>query len=400
MAAADLHALILDARLLLEYAVRAGKLPDDALSDAIHRLEQSDSAVHVIDLQNAMNAVVTAIAPMTLVDLRAGRNPFDARNVRSRSRWQIGLSLATLALIAVIAYYQYLVQREESALLAYRDVLAARGSERITDVRKLVQQGNALAQDSCQRDNYQKARHELRQLASRTVVASTTLYQLSQMSAWPFVETAGSVIERLGGGPAVAAAIASPVALTPPAPPDPRDVATDPCDDSQRPRLVPAGYSDWLRRVVLDSIDEFCFASKLSIDQLAATDPIRGGSASYFGPQGIDHDPVAKVEQRLRVHVGWLLPFLYGLLGACVYVMRRLLFDTKGVVVENVVIVLRLALGALAGVAIGWFAVPAVPAAPSSMPYLIAFFAGFSIDIFFSLLDRFNRLLLDKAQAT
>lgn len=98
-----------------------------------------------------------------------------------------------------------------------------------------------------------------------------------------------------------------------------------------------------------------------------------------------------------------LLRFLYGLLGACVYVMRRLLFDTKGAAVENVVIVLRLALGALAGVAIGWFAIPAVAAnsyvPPSSWPYVLAFLAGFSIDILFALLDRLNRTLVDKTQA-
>jgi hypothetical protein len=413
MSAADLPRLNADARLILEYAVRAGKLRDDSLAEAIQSLEASDSARNIIDLQNAMNAVVGQIVPMTLVDLRAGRNPFDQRNVHARRRWQIGLSFATLVLIAVIAYYQFLVQGQESALRAYREVVEARGSERITEVRKLVQQGHALAKDSCQRDAYHKARHELRQVADRTVVASTTLFQLSQSSAWPLVDSIGEVASWIGvrNMMPVAMAAASPnhpvasatASQVGPAA-DSSNVIGDPCDESKRSGVIPPGYPEWLRNVVFDSIDEFCFASKISVDRLSSVDPLRLGSTSYFGPRGSSYDPVTTVEQRMRVEIGWLLPFLYGLLGACVYVMRRLLFDTKAAVVENVVIVLRLALGALAGVAIGWFSAssngPSTSLAASSFPYMLAFLAGFSIDILFAVLDRLNRSLIDKTHAS
>ena len=421
MAAADLNQLIADARLILEYAIRAGKLQDDALAVAIQQMEDSESAQQILALQNAMNGVVAQIAPMTLVDLRAGRNPFDQRNVHARSRWQIGLSFATLGLIAVIAYYQYLVQRQDASLRAYHEVVEARGSERITDVRMLVQRRNALEKDSCQQEAYQKAQHQLRSLANQSLVASKALFDLSGESAWPFVDSALGLVSWVREGSAstmptvgTAAAATSPVAST-----GAQDAASnasasadlsyapnannqDLCDAQQSAKLVPAGYPAWLRTVVLDSIDEFCFASKLSVDSLAEADPFRRGTASPYGPKAIDYDPVAKVEQRMHVQTGWLLPFLYGLLGACVYVMRRLLFDTKTAVVENVVIVLRLALGALAGVAIGWVTLPnaGIPAfsSASSWPYVLAFLAGFSIDILFAILDRLNRVLVDKAQ--
>jgi len=398
MAAADLKSLVSDARLVLEYAVRAGKLPDDSLAQAILALESSERASDIVALQNAMNAVAGAIAPMTLVDLRAGRNPFDARNVHARSRWQIGLAFATLGLIAFIAYYQYLVQRQEAALIAYKEVAEARASEKITDARDMVQLGNALTKDSCRRDAYIKARHDLKELARRTVMASTALYELSEASPWPFVDGMRDTAQWLK------------VSLQQ-APPKPDFSAigvqqkplgaeiADPCDQNNRDKWIPAGYPSWLQNVVLDSFDEFCFASKLNVDQLAF-DPVRRGN-SYFG-LGKPQDLVSTVEQRIRVQVGWLLPFLYGLLGACVYVMRRLLFDTNAAVVENVVVILRLALGALAGVAIGWFATPAVGVAAvapiSTLPYALAFMAGFSIDILFTILDRFNRLILEKTQ--
>jgi hypothetical protein len=402
----DMQTLVVDAKLVLEYAVRAGKLPDKTLGEAIERLEGSESAQSAFDLQYAMNTVVACIAPMTLVDLRAGRNPFSHNNIQIRRRWQISLSFATIALIVVIANYQFLVQRQESALREYRLVVEARASERITEVRKLVQQGHALAKDSCQRDVYQKARHELRQLADRSVIASRALIDLSRSSAWPMVDAASGLFasrqEYVSLGSALTHssldAVGAAKAESQHKPPQDQ-LAPDPCDESQRTRMLPSGYPDWLRNVVLDTIDEYCFASKLNVDRLAASDPIRQGPTSYFGRDIDEIDHVAKVEQRMRVHAGWLLPFLYGLLGACVYVMRRLLFDTKTAVVENVVVVLRLALGALAGVAIGWFAMPAAVSATStasSLPYVLAFLAGFSVDILFTLLDRLNRLVLDK----
>lgn len=405
MPASDLLALIDDARLVLGYAVRAGKLPDNALPEAIDRLVAADGAStpDIVGLQSAMNAAVTEIAPITLIDLRAGRSPFDPRNVSSRKRWQVGLSVATLGLIATIAYYQYLVQQQQSALRAYKEVLEARGSEKITAARKLVQRGNALAEDSCQLDTYQKSRHDLRLLADRTVMTTKTLHDLAEQSPWPIVDAAIGAAQWLEGPVAARAA-------PPPEAGAPQEINAgaedkaikDPCDETERPKLSPPGYPKWLQLVVHDSVDEFCFASKLSVDQMAAVDPIRRPTY-YLGPNF--EDPVPKVEQRILVQTGWLLPFLYGLLGASVYVMRRLLFDAKAAAVENFVIILRLALGALAGVVIGWFAGPSLVtlvsgSAASSLPYVLAFLAGFSIDNLFTLLDRANRALLGKERGT
>jgi hypothetical protein len=61
--------------------------------------------------------------------------------------------------------------------------------------------------------------------------------------------------------------------------------------------------------------------------------------------------------------------------------------------------VLRVALGALAGIIIGWFSVPNTPAASSaaisisSIPFGMAFLAGFSIESLFSWLDRLNKTI-------
>ena len=59
-------------------------------------------------------------------------------------------------------------------------------------------------------------------------------------------------------------------------------------------------------------------------------------------------------------------------------------------------VLLRLALGGIAGLVIGWFSVPGVGTSAtqiSSIPFGVAFLAGFSIDTLFALLERLTHSL-------
>lgn len=113
---------------------------------------------------------------------------------------------------------------------------------------------------------------------------------------------------------------------------------------------------------------------------------------------------------RNKVHllVSWLLPGLYGLLGACVFVMRALLRNTgrdsgsgtgDARIVDMLSLLLRVSLGGLAGIIIGWFSVPTSSTAGSSaitvssIPFGMAFLAGYGIESLFSMLDRLNKTL-------
>lgn len=364
---------------MIAYAVRAGKLPDNSLPEAVGRLAQSSDSDEpdVLAFQTAMNAAVLAMEPMTLADLRAGRSPFDRRNVRSRKRWQVGLAVFTLVIVAAIAHCHFLIQREEVALRAFNESRDARGSEKITAARKIVQFQDALDPKSCKFDEYQRARHDLRTLADLTVVSWEALRRLAQESPWPFLD---QINRSTSMAPIPEARAASPQ----PAPPSPATTQTIDhiCDPRERPDFVSNGYPTWLKNVIYDSVDEICFASTLKLD----VQELRLNLAEW----------VPTIQQRINLQTVWVLPFLYGLLGACVYIMRRLLFYAKEAFVENVVMLLRLALGALSGVVISWFAVPGTGGTTaiiqaSSWPFAIAFLAGFSIDNLFFLLDRLNR---------
>jgi hypothetical protein len=92
-----------------------------------------------------------------------------------------------------------------------------------------------------------------------------------------------------------------------------------------------------------------------------------------------------------------ILPLLYGLLGASVFLMRQMFGESQPGTVVAVTMakaILRLGLGGIAGLAIGWFWVPDASKSVSEIsklstaPFALAFLAGFSIELLFSLLDR------------
>jgi len=92
----------------------------------------------------------------------------------------------------------------------------------------------------------------------------------------------------------------------------------------------------------------------------------------------------------------WILPCLYATLGSVIFFMRGIL-DPANPNPPLHRVAHRLALAALAGVAIGWIWEPALGSATSFNTigaglFTLAFVVGFSIDVFFALLDRLVKL--------
>jgi hypothetical protein len=99
-----------------------------------------------------------------------------------------------------------------------------------------------------------------------------------------------------------------------------------------------------------------------------------------------------KARFALRSIQSYLLPFLYGFLGTCVFILRNLASEIKArSFCTEVQYRLRMPLGALAGVAIAWFITPeSSPAIVKSLsPLALAFLAGYSVEVLFTVMDRF-----------
>jgi hypothetical protein len=101
---------------------------------------------------------------------------------------------------------------------------------------------------------------------------------------------------------------------------------------------------------------------------------------------------VVKSRQMLAVLQGYLLPLLYGWIGATAYVVRSLAREARERLYRrenDTAYTLRIFLGSLAGLAIGWFLKPEdVTGFNAISPFALAFAAGYSVDLLFTLLDK------------
>lgn len=104
---------------------------------------------------------------------------------------------------------------------------------------------------------------------------------------------------------------------------------------------------------------------------------------------------LSRMNQIISLYALWILPAIYGALGATIFYMRSILdplLPDPGF--SNVL--LRVALGALAGIILGWFWTPETTLGTEITKigfslFAMAFLFGFSIDVFFAMLDRFVR---------
>jgi hypothetical protein len=97
----------------------------------------------------------------------------------------------------------------------------------------------------------------------------------------------------------------------------------------------------------------------------------------------------------LQILQTYLLPLLYGWVGAMAFVLRSLIVTVKNKsfrVEQNVEYRLRVYLGVLAGLVIGWFLSSKGTAGQAGIadltPAAISFVAGYSVEILFSTMDR------------
>ena len=90
----------------------------------------------------------------------------------------------------------------------------------------------------------------------------------------------------------------------------------------------------------------------------------------------------------------YLLPLLYGLLGASTYTLRIISLEIKTLTYSSESDIryrLRFYLGALAGMAVGWFFTPeTTPSIVKSLsPLALAFLAGYNVEVLFAAMDKF-----------
>jgi hypothetical protein len=118
-----------------------------------------------------------------------------------------------------------------------------------------------------------------------------------------------------------------------------------------------------------------------------------GMNESHFAVDDRE-DVVAKVELELATSFvgGFLLPILYGMLGAIAFILRRLSaedFTQDSARSLRNRFSLRVPIGALSGLAAGWLLQPSTAGVAASLsPFALAFVAGYSAELVFAAMDR------------
>jgi type II secretory pathway component PulM len=139
-------------------------------------------------------------------------------------------------------------------------------------------------------------------------------------------------------------------------------------------------------------------------------DPSALFAPSAFQTRNASINAVARqaASQIIDVTQKWVLPLLYGALGAMVFVVRTLSMQARDRLFRRealVSLVLRVFLGMISGLAIGWFwnqsatgPTTAGALTPTTLsPFALAFVAGYGVELFFALLDKIVSTFTNKA---
>jgi hypothetical protein len=363
--------LLPKARMLADYAVDTGQLPEDSrifeeidsVTQAAERGENPAVAPLVAEMQK-----VCKKAKVTVEQLMHRETPLGRLSQRAALATPYLIGFMTLLLTLYLAFQSSELHMADMALREYQDLQSERLEEKIYHAWKMYRYErvlNAKAPALAQLDGYQQLVDDSKRLYQKREAVQALLRDSS------VIRLAGPLQPAAGGDEEQELTKASLDCSEEPLPP----LASDqPALFGSRTEL-----DNYIRSIA-------CFAKSL---------PIAG---DYEFPMV---SMIYATRNKVNLLVSWMLPGLYGLLGACVFLMRDLLLVNRlskahgdPRIVDLLSLLLRVALGGLAGIIVGWFWVPTSPTpsssaiAVSSISFGVAFLAGFSIDSVFALLDR------------
>ncbi len=415
MDTSGINGVVHEALTLANHAARTGALPANSrifdqietVTKARDRGERPDIAPLVAEMVRVSGAARITVAQLMQRGSTLGRLRRSADVV---TPFLIGFM--TLLLTLYLAFQSSELHKADLALREYQELVNERLQEKIYLAWKMYRYERVLNVKGpvlAQLDGYQKLVDDAKRLyAKRGAVqqmmfeAAATRYvpQLFQYHGPCWLQNAARTVNA--DNSVACQDVSATTTLLPEGEP------ADKSGDRQ------AGFVCAINQSLPGMVDKVSDKAMRADNQLDLDDYVRSVSCFLRSLHIVAYDePEYRLiyDTRNKVHllVSWLLPGLYGLLGACVFVMRALLRTTgRGVVpgnsrdariVDMLSLLLRVSLGGLAGIIIGWFSVPTESAvgssaiAVSSIPFGMAFLAGYSIESLFAMLDRLNKTL-------
>lgn len=390
--------LIDDGRRVAAYGQRTGRLTDGNLIYALAAIEAKADGVFawndpaIITLQTALNRGIAAIYPTTLADLHDKEwQPFRRRPAITRGN--VSFVLFALFLMAITAYWTVQYNKGAEITLGIEQLNKEEPRAAIGAIVRQLLRAKAEAPDATpvlpdepyftlidQLHSYD-ARFEFYAPQMQTFLRDNELLHDKVLGTWTAVSNFLASVPRVGSATAAATGGQQSAQL-------PQYQVCAPQDGSSGMHAyVPASnVGKVLTEYVSTSIDVLC------------VEGIR--FMPFLLPQ---YDIFLQSMRQWSIALGlWYLPALYGILGATLFYLRRVLDPT----VPNppfIHILHRLALGAFAGVIVTWFWAPNRELAEGFTTmgltlFTLAFLIGFCVDVLFALLDRLVTVLMDIAK--
>lgn len=404
----DVSILLTDLRAAVTYASRTGLLKN---KEVIAQLKESSKALEseqlsseqTHQLSESLNDVAQLIAPISVADLISGRDPFSPENQRRSKVLQLLLSLFALLVLASIGFFMQALQKEQEALQSLNQLHELQPQLKLTALRKMAQWDKPILKESPLYDQYHQKMSELQQLKGRVFAAYTealgadsipiipigdifSIFRSNDLVGAAANSQNGDSLQRQSVVPAggVNDITKNDAKLAQASSPPPRLCVEDSSGNFVLPPDA-ASLPKWLRTILADSLGDFCF-------QLNILSPDGDGSLLTAELNNLGFIP--HIRSKVSLRVSWFLPFLFGLLGATIFLMRNVA-SVRTPSMQLFPMVMRLSLGGLAGIVVGWFATSATSnpeiTKAVSFPFALAFLTGYGIDVLFGLLDRLNR---------
>ena len=401
--------LLEDAHLVSSFGQRAGVLKSPDLFTAIHHAEVirqtlSWSSAEAATLQTALNLAIQDIAPVTLLNLKEGFDPFKGQE-QSGKKLRLVLIGAALLLLGLGAHYSIW---QEGATNVLQEIAKNKYQSQEEVVNRLLptvvefekagvnfdelEDANSLARGAF-RDQVSKAQQLAREMVEDN--RRFTDYSISFYPGWPWISNllaANAGTAQVPPKPAGAKPEQFPALLS----------NLGPYSHCFRAKTASFIKAVNLTLEMPDYQGVYLFGTLVERDQ-SLMQRVR----CLVGLEAIERQikntaiDRSEMEAQLDMLNVWVLPAFYGMLGAIIFHLR-ICMNPMRPDPDGVRVVLRTFLGGFAGVAIAWFWRPDSTTAGAFAEIglgalSVAFLAGFSIDAFFTLLDRVVHLMNQSA---
>jgi hypothetical protein len=397
--------LVEDAELVAAVGVRLGRIKGvdflNSLSSARQALDTNELSPPVVaELQKSLNSAVKDIFPITLNDLRSGWSPFNGHPERRLGTLAFGLFC--FLLLVTTAYMTQIYDRAVSLYATTLELQEARGAEQAIRLLGLLRKNQKDVVESLKSGNkdflyeaFNKALFDLQLMnerfesyAPRAVDVLNDLNMMGRIRDWfsfplywvtsKAAEDSAPTNSEIINGWVKNYGKQSEPAMGVPTKSSARQTKLE------ADRSLPLPGADFdnldipsLLRIYINEVRNFTSAINVGFDPLASN------NYSFY---------IYRLREGINFVGAWMLPWLYGMLGAVIFHMRQLL-DPDRPNPSWLRFSYRIVLGGFAGIIVVWFWTPSSqklgpPAFATLTSFGLAFLVGFSTDFFFQALDR------------